>query len=334
SFAGSGEAGYQVKVAGANEETLVGRHVIVATGSNPRALPGVEDAQDLKQPFRRVSREFHPVSTEIKAGGSVIGDGGFQVIAGPCAVESEEQIHDVAREAAHHGATLLRGGVYKPRSSPYAFQGLGEQGLRFLASAARENGLASVSEVMSVRQIDEMVKYVDVLQIGARNMQNFDLLREVGATSKPVVLKRGLSATIEELLLAAEYISDAGNPNIILCERGIRTYERMTRNTLDIAAVPLLKQLSHLPVLVDPSHAAGRRDLVKPLALASLAAGADGVMIEIHPNPDCALSDGPQSLTYPQYAGLMDELSRVAGALGKCFGAGQKDHRRAAVVTT
>ncbi len=274
-------------------------------------LAGVEDVVDEKLPFKRVSREFHPQSTVIRIGDVTIGDGGFTLFAGPCAIESEAQIHEIARFVKTQGARGLRGGAFKPRSSPYSFQGLGEQGLKFMHDAARENGLIGVSEVMDVRQVPLLARYADMIQIGARNMQNFDLLREVGLAGKPVMLKRGLSATIEELLLAAEYVCNSGAPQIVLCERGIRTFETSTRNTLDISAVPLCKGLSHLPVIVDPSHAAGRRDLIKPLSLAAVAVGADGAIIETHPLPDKAASDGPQSLTFKQFA----DCARAIGGL-------------------
>ena len=276
--------------------------------------PGVASVVETQSPFKRVSREYHPQSTVIKCGPLVFGDGGFAVIAGPCAIESEPQIHDAAAHVKKLGATGLRGGAFKPRSSPYSFQGMGEQGLKFMQDAGKANNLATVSEVMNVRQIELLVRYVDVLQVGARNMQNFDLLKELGQAGKPVMLKRGLSATVEELLLAAEYIINSGNPAVILCERGIRTFETETRNTLDISAIPLCKGLSHLPIIVDPSHAAGRRDLIKPLTLAGIAVGADGAMIEVHPCPDKAFSDGKQSLTYDQFAQVMASVGPLVDA--------------------
>lgn len=277
-------------------------------------MSGVAQLVETQSPFKRVSRDYHPEDTVVRAGPLTLGDGGFAVIAGPCAIESEQQIQDVAARVKALGATGLRGGAFKPRSSPYSFQGMGEEGLKFMQQAGKAHGLATVSEVMNVRQIEIMVRYIDVLQVGARNMQNFDLLKELGGAGKPVMLKRGLSATIEELLLAAEYIINSGNPNVILCERGIRTFETETRNTLDISAVPLCKQLSHLPIIIDPSHAAGRRDLIKPLTLAGIAAGADGAIIEVHPCPDKAFSDGKQSLTYEQFGQVMSAVLRLVEA--------------------
>ena len=297
------------------DQTLIG-----IAGKNPftqeqlTALAGVEDVVDEKKPFKRVSREFHPEATVIRIGNVTIGDGSFTTWAGPCAIESEQQIHEIARFVKSQGAQGLRGGAFKPRSSPYSFQGLGEDGLKFMRDAGKENGLITVSEVMDVRQVPLLAKYVDMMQIGARNMQNFDLLREVGLSGKPVMLKRGLSATIEELLLAAEYIYNSGSPQIVLCERGIRTFEQSTRNTLDISAIPLVKGLSHLPIIVDPSHAAGRRDLIKPLSLAAVAVGADGVIIETHPVPDKATSDGPQSLTFPQFEECAKAVNTLVAA--------------------
>ena len=278
-------------------------------------MPGVAQLVETQSPFKRVSREYHPEDTVVRTGPLTLGDGGFAVIAGPCAIESEQQIFDAAAHVKALGATGLRGGAFKPRSSPYSFQGMGEQGLILMQAAGRKYGLATVSEVMNVRQIEVMVRYIDVLQVGARNMQNFDLLKELGAAGKPIMLKRGLSATIEELLLAAEYVINSGNPNVILCERGIRTFETETRNTLDISAFPLCKQLSHLPIIVDPSHAAGWRDLIKPLTLAGIAAGADGAMIEVHPCPDKAFSDGKQSLTYEQFGQVMASVGPLVDAM-------------------
>lgn len=275
-----------------------------------RALPGVTDVHEDVHPFKRVSRDYHPDNTVVEVKGVRFGDGSFPIIAGPCAVESETQIHDAAKNVAQRGAQVLRGGAYKPRTSPYAFQGLGEPGLKFMAEAGRAHRLATVSEVMSIHQIEPVARYIDILQIGARNMQNFDLLKEVGKVDKPVMLKRGLSAKVEDLLLAAEYIHDAGNPRIILCERGIRTFETATRNTLDIAAVPVVKELSHLPIIIDPAHASGKREYVKALTLAAMAVGADGAMVEVHPVPAKALSDGRQSLHYHEFEELMAEVRR------------------------
>jgi len=282
-----------------------------------RDLPGVQEVIHVSKPYKLVSRDFHPKNTIVKAGGVEIGGGKRPVVvAGPCAVESEEQIVKTARAVKAAGADMLRGGAFKPRTGPHTFQGLKEEGLKLLALASRETGLPFVTEVMSPETVGLVAGYADVLQVGARNMQNFDLLRELGRIRKPVLLKRGMSATIEEFLAAAEYILAEGNPGVILCERGIRTFETATRNTLDLAVVPLIKELSHLPVVVDPSHATGRRSLVPPMAGAALVAGADGVLLEVHPDPEKALSDGPQSLTLQGFKGLMDDLGRLIDFLG------------------
>lgn len=280
-----------------------------------RAFEGVEDVVPVERPFKLVGRELKPEDTVVQGRGFAIGDGGFTVMAGPCAVESESQILECARFLKVQGANVLRGGAYKPRTSPYAFQGMEVEGLELLARAREETGLAIITEVVSAEDVEKVGEFADILQVGSRNMQNSRLLRRVGKGDRPVFLKRGQSATLEEFLLAAEYVVAEGNANVILCERGIRTFEHYTRNTLDIAAVPLLKQLSHLPVVVDPSHATGRRDLVAPLAVAALAAGADGVMVEVHPDPENALSDGPQSLTFEQFTEMMGALIRVREAL-------------------
>ena len=280
-----------------------------------RAFEGVEDVVRVLKPYKLVNRELQPEDTVVRGAGFEIGGGGFITIAGPCAVESERQILETARFLSEHGVSVLRGGAYKPRTSPYSFQGLEVEGLELLARARAETGLAIVTEVLSAEDVERIAEVVDILQVGARNMQNVRLLQRVGRSSRPVLLKRGQSATLEELLLAAEYVAAEGNPNVILCERGIRTFEAVLRNTLDIAAVPMLKQLSHLPVVVDPSHATGRRDLVPALAAASLAAGADGIMVEVHPDPENALSDGPQSLTFPQFRAMMETLDRLRAAL-------------------
>jgi len=279
-------------------------------------LAGVKEAIRVSKPYKLVSRETHAEGTVVDVGGVKIGGGRFTVIAGPCSVESEEQILAAARTAKAHGAHMLRGGAFKPRTSPYAFQGMGEPGLKLLALARKETGLPVVTEALDLRSLELVVAYADCIQVGARNMQNFSLLREVGRTRKPVMLKRGLSATIEELLMSAEYILSEGNRQVFLCERGVRTFADHARNTLDLAAIPAVKRLSHLPIIVDPSHAAGLRSMVPALARAGLAAGADGVMIEIHPDPDRALSDGPQALTPAQYEECMRSLRAVAGALG------------------
>ncbi len=280
-----------------------------------RAFEGVEDVVPVERPFKLVGRELQPEDTVVRGRGFAVGGGGFTVIAGPCAVESKSQILECARFLKAQGADVLRGGAYKPRTSPYAFQGMEIEGLELLAHAREETGLAIITEVVSAEDVEKVGEFADILQVGSRNMQNSRLLRRVGKSDRPVFLKRGQSATLEEFLLAAEYVVAEGNANVMLCERGIRTFENYTRNTLDIAAVPLLKQLSHLPVVVDPSHATGRRDLVVPLAVAALAAGADGVMVEVHPDPENALSDGPQSLTFEQFTEMMGDLVRVREAL-------------------
>lgn len=281
------------------------------------ALPGVEKVIPIMKPYKLVSREFHPESTLVKVGPVEIGGEYFAVIAGPCAVENEEQIIASAKAAKEMGASILRGGAFKPRSSPYSFQGLGEEGLRLLARARDITGLPVVTEVVDVRHVVVVANHVDVLQIGARNMQNFLLLREVGMQQKPVLLKRGMSSTVEELLMAAEYIVQGGNTNVILCERGIRTFETATRNTLDLSSVPIVKNLSHLPIIVDPSHATGKREVITALARGALAVGADGVMVEIHPDPKAALCDGPQSLDFEQFGEMMKELKTMAPPLGR-----------------
>ena len=281
------------------------------------SFPGVEKVLPILKPYKLVSRDFQSEDTVIDVGGQKIGGKRVHVMAGPCSVESREQVLETAIPVKEAGATFLRGGAFKPRTSPYAFQGLGEEGLNYLADARKATGLPIITEVLDPRDLDLVYRYTDILQIGARNMQNFKLLTEVGKLDKPVMLKRGMSATIQEFLLSAEYIASGGNRKIILCERGIRTYETETRNTMDLSAVPLLKQLSHLPVFVDPSHGTGRWDLVTPMALAGIAAGADGLLIEVHPRPELALSDGPQSLKPEKFAALMVRLRKVAQAVGR-----------------
>jgi len=278
-------------------------------------LPGVENVVPILQPFKLASREFKSESTIVALNGTMIGGDKIVVMAGPCAVESAEQTLAAAEAVAAAGAKILRGGAFKPRTSPYSFQGLGEKGLEILRMAADKTGLAVVTEVMSPETVSLVAAYAEILQIGARNMQNYPLLEEVGKTSKPVLLKRGLMSTIEELLMAAEYILAKGNPNVMLCERGIRSFEKYTRNTLDISAVPIIKKLSHLPVIVDPSHATGQRDLVAPVSKSAIAAGADGLMIEVHPHPEEALSDGAQSLHPEEFSELMGGLERIAQAM-------------------
>lgn len=278
----------------------------------------VEYGKRVTEPYKAVNRTVHPEDTLITVRGVTIGEGHFQVISGPCSVESQEQVLEVAHSVKASGATLLRGGAFKPRTSPYAFRGLRESGIDYLLEARKQTGLPIVSEIMNGTQLP-LFEDVDIIQIGARNMQNFDLLREVGRLRKPVLLKRGMSSTIEEFLLSAEHIMAEGNTQVILCERGIRTFETMTRNTLDLSAVPLLKQKSHLPVIVDPSHAAGIRSLVLPLTRAALAVGADGVMVETHNNPAAALCDGAQSLDLPQFAALMADMRRRVVFEGKAM---------------
>lgn len=276
-----------------------------------RASDIVEDVRRVSEPYKLANRRFHPKDTHVNVSGRVIGEGTFAVIAGPCSVESREQLVSIAEDVKKSGATCLRGGAFKPRTSPYSFQGLENEGLKLLLEAKRETGLPIVTEIMSETQIDDFAD-VDVIQVGARNMQNFDLLTELGQTHKPILLKRGLSATINEWLMSAEYIMAAGNPNVILCERGIRTFETYTRNTLDLSAVQAVKRLSHLPVIVDPSHATGLNWMVERMSLAAIAAGADGLIIEVHNNPPKALCDGAQSLTPDQYAQLVGKISALA----------------------
>src|SRR5574341_148171 len=281
-------------------------------------FPGVESVTPILAPYKLVSREFRQDNTVVAVGdGVAVGGRMVPVMAGPCAVETKAQVTGVAKAVKASGARLLRGGAFKPRTSPYAFQGLAEEGLQYLAEAKKATGLPIITEVVDPRDIELVAQYADVLQIGARNMQNFRLLTEVGRQHKPVLLKRGLSATIKEFLLSAEYIMAGGNHKVILCERGIRTFETQMRNTLDLAAVPLIQKLSHLPVVVDPSHATGRWDLVAPMARAAVAAGADGLLVEVHANPEEALCDGEESLTPPKFAAMMDDLRKVAQAVGR-----------------
>ena len=282
-----------------------------------QALPGVEEVLPILKPFKLASRDFKAEKTVVLVNGVEIGSHRLAVIAGPCSVEGRQMLLDTAQKVKEAGANLLRGGAFKPRTSPYAFQGLGEEGLKYLAEVREITGLPIVTELMDPRDAELVIKYADVIQIGARNMQNFRLLKEVGIHRKPVLLKRGMSSTIQELLMSAEYIMSEGNYNVILCERGIRTFEEYTRNTLDLSAVPALRQLSHLPVIVDPSHGTGKWDLVHPMALAAIAAGADGLMIEVHPKPEEALSDGPQALIPDRFAKLMGELRAMAPVVGR-----------------
>ena len=293
-------------------------------GEALEGLPCVESVLRVSKPYKLASREFHPEDTTVDvpvpcvAGGKVsIGSDAVVMMAGPCTVESEKQLMTTARAVRAGGAVILRGGAFKPSTSPYGFRGMGEEGLKLLARAREEFGMAVITEVMTPTDVAMVSEYADILQIGTRNMQNYMLLDEVGRTEKPVLLKRGMSATIEEWLLAAEYILSQGNRNVILCERGIRTFEKITRNTMDISAIPLVKRLSHLPIISDPSQGTGRRDLVVPMSLASVAAGTDGLLIEVHPNPDEALKDGAQSLTLEQFQGLMPQVQSVVRAIGR-----------------
>jgi len=292
------------------------------------SLPGVESVTPILKPYKLASREFVGRSSTVRAGngaGTVVGGIELTIIAGPCSVENAAMLRQTARAVQAAGAGMLRGGAFKPRTSPYAFQGLGDAALRLLAEVRAETGMPVVTEVMDTRQVERVAEHADVLQIGARNMQNFSLLQEAGRVQRPVLLKRGLSATLRELLMAAEYIMAQGNRDVILCERGIRTFETSTRNTFDVAAVPVLKSETHLPVIVDPSHAAGRADLVAPLAFAATAAGADGLLVEVHPCPEEALSDGDQSLTPDAFGDLMRRLRAFAHAAGRTLGSAQAD---------
>ena len=284
---------------------------------NLRSVPGVADVVPILQPYKIVSRELKPQKSIVRVGNLEIGGNQFIVMAGPCSVETREQLMETAEAVKKAGAQVLRGGAYKPRTSPYDFQGLEVEGLKLLAEARERTGLKIVTEVVTTEDTDIVAEYSDILQVGARNMQNFALLKRLGRVQKPVLLKRGMSSTIKELLLSAEYIATHGNDQVILCERGIRTFETATRNTLDLAAVPLLSELSHLPVIVDPSHGTGRRSLVQPMAKAAIAIGADGVIIEVHPRPQEAWSDGPQSLTLPMFADIMNELRRYVALESK-----------------
>lgn len=279
-----------------------------------KSLEIVETVKRVSEPFKQANRKFNPNNSVIDCSGVPVGDGNFAMIAGPCSVESEEQIVEVAQAVKSYGANILRGGAFKPRTSPYAFQGLKDEGIRLLLEAKKATGMPIITEIMNIRTL-ELFEDVDIIQVGARNMQNFDLLQELGKTNKPILLKRGLANTLQELLMSAEYIMSEGNENIILCERGIRTYETYTRNTLDLSAIPVLHELSHLPVVVDPSHATGRASLVPSMAVAAAAAGADGIMVEVHNNPACALCDGAQSLTPEQFRELNAQVQKVREVL-------------------
>ena len=307
-------AGLEAKIMEGAQQKIVGvigdKTKLVSVAID--ALPGVESSVAISKSYKRASREFHPQDTVIDVGGIKIGGGEPVIMAGPCAVESREQLFAAAEIVKSGGAQFLRGGAYKPRTSPYSFQGLEVEGLKILAEARERTGLKIITEVTTVEGIEPVTEYSDVLQIGARNMQNFGLLKEVGKCGKPVMLKRGLAATIDEWLNAAEYIMNGDNPDVILCERGIRTYETYTRNTLDMSAVAAVKHLSHLPIIVDPSHGTGKWRMIKPMAFAAIAAGADGLMMEVHPNPAKALSDGSQSLTAEHYLDLMSGVKKLA----------------------
>jgi 3-deoxy-7-phosphoheptulonate synthase len=303
--------GYKVHSIQGDERVVIG---VVGVGDvtacleSLEAMPQVEKAVRISAPYKFVSREFRKTKSQIVANGTEIGGGEFVVMAGPCSVESEKQIVQTALSVAQQGAKFLRGGAFKPRTSPYDFQGMELEGLKLLKKAKAESGLGIITEVMSDRDVGMVAEYADILQIGARNMQNFALLKVLGKAERPVMLKRGLSSTVKEWLMSAEYLVAHGNPNVILCERGIRTFETATRNTCDISAIPVLNELSHLPVILDPSHATGKRSLVPALARAGVAIGADGLIVEVHPNPEKAISDGAQSLTFDQFAGMMHEL--------------------------
>jgi 3-deoxy-7-phosphoheptulonate synthase len=316
------EMGYEAQPMPGAQRTAVG---LVGNdgrvdGSRIEALPGVAQVIHVTQPYKQVSREWRPENTIVTiAPGVRVGGNDVVVIAGPCSVESEEQIVTAARAVRAAGATCLRGGAFKPRSSPYSFQGLGERGLQLLALARQETGLPIVTEAMDEEGAELVAEYADCIQIGARNMQNYSLLLAVGRLGKPILLKRGLAATISDLLLSAEYVLAAGNDQVILCERGVRTFDTATRNMLDLTAIPIVQNLSHLPILADPSHGTGIRDKVTPMARAAVAAGADGVLVEVHPHPDRALSDGAQSLYPDQFAQLVTELRAIAGAIGRAL---------------
>jgi len=307
-----------------HKSTGVEQIILGAIGVQPnfdirrvKVLDGVSEVYRITEPFKLASRSFKKENTKIKIGDLVIGDTDITIIAGPCSVENEEQIFTIAEIVSKAGARILRGGAFKPRTSPYSFQGLGEKGLKLLRQAADKNGLLVITEVMESSQIDLIEKYTDIFQVGARNMQNFSLLRDLGKASKPIMLKRGLSATIDDWLMSAEYILSSGNQNIMLCERGIRTFETYTRNTFDISAIPVVHKRSHLPVIADPSHATGLRDKVIPMTRAAVAAGADGIMVEVHHDPDNALSDGPQALLPDQFTDLMNQIKLIAEVIGR-----------------
>ena len=314
------EMGFDIHRSTGARQTVLGAvgAIVDFDTRNIELLEGVSEVVRISAPYKLASRHFRPEGSVVQLGkGVAVGGQQIVMMAGPCSVESPEQIETVAAFVAKHGAQVLRGGAFKPRTSPYSFQGMGLKGLQLLRAAADAHGLLVVSEVMDLTQIPMVMDYVDVLQVGARNMQNYNLLKEVGKVAKPVLLKRGIAATLEELLLSAEYIMMGGNYNVVLCERGIRTFESYTRNTLDISAIPVIKKLSHLPIIVDPSHGTGRRDKVPPMARAAVAAGADGLLIEVHNDPEKALSDGAQSLYPAQFERLIEELRMIAPAVGR-----------------
>jgi len=309
----------QLNISKGAECTLIGLVGDTSTVDQEKIManPFVDKVMKVSEPYKKTNRKFHPENTIIDVCGQKIGGKKLAIIAGPCSVETEEQIAQIARDVKASGAGFLRGGAFKPRTSPYAFQGLEADGLDLLKKAKAQTGLPIVSEIMSPKMLERFVEDVDIIQIGARNMQNFDLLKEVGRIKTPILLKRGLANTIEEWLMSAEYIMAGGNPNVIFCERGIRTFETYTRNTLDLSAIPAIKKLSHLPIIVDPSHATGMSWMVEPLSKAAIVAGADGVIIEVHNNPACALCDGPQSLTPVAFDGLMQKLAKYAELEGR-----------------
>ena len=314
------DKGLKVSVVNGTEQSVIGV-IGDTTKIDPRAIEvdmAVDHVMRVSEPYKLANRAFHPDDTIVDVAGVKVGGDNLALIAGPCSVESEEQVIEIAKAAKKAGANILRGGAFKPRTSPYAFQGMGSSGLDILVAAKKATGLPICSELMDAQYLDEFNEKVDLIQIGARNMQNFDLLKKVGAgTKKPILLKRGLSATFEEWIMSAEYIMANGNPNVILCERGIRTFETYTRNTLDLQAIPVIKKLTHLPIIIDPSHAGGKWWLVEPMAKASIAAGCDGLMIEVHNNPEKALCDGPQSLRPERYEELLKQINKIADVVGK-----------------
>ena len=314
------DKGLKVSVVNGTEQSVIGV-IGDTTKIDPRAIEvdmAVDHVMRVSEPYKLANRAFHPDDTIVDVAGVKVGGDNLALIAGPCSVESEEQVIEIAKAAKKAGANILRGGAFKPRTSPYAFQGMGSSGLDILVAAKKATGLPICSELMDAQYLDEFNEKVDLIQIGARNMQNFNLLKKVGAgTKKPILLKRGLSATFEEWIMSAEYIMANGNPNVILCERGIRTFETYTRNTLDLQAIPVIKKLTHLPIIIDPSHAGGKWWLVEPMAKASIAAGCDGLMIEVHNNPEKALCDGPQSLRPEKYEELLKQINKIADVVGK-----------------